>query len=268
MPRGTKIAPALRREWFDAYERGARIDQLAKLAGRTERTVRDHIERASQEREAREARGGLLRNAVQGHLADLLGVAQRLRQRAPQSEGPALQPPHDVSTRLLLEGLRRHLPRSPLWKAHEQWVQATHDLAGLQRRFEARWQQRVASELAPLLPEDDGRGWVSGLWFAARRASANQGVDDMVYRRERSDVGTTLAWGSFDVARTVLSDPLVDRLEGLHGNLVKEAMQDIDLGAIVKAQAQLRAAPAAIDEEVEKLLLRRLLPGRCSLCPA
>ncbi len=50
MPRGTRIAPAERRGWLEQYERGSRIDKIAHEAGRTQRTINEHLARARRER--------------------------------------------------------------------------------------------------------------------------------------------------------------------------------------------------------------------------
>ncbi|MEK7214244.1 MAG: hypothetical protein AAB289_01430 [Chloroflexota bacterium] len=69
------------------------------------------------EREQRQVRGGLLR------------LARRLREADPGTQAPTLWEPHKVATILLREAQHRHLPRPPLWKARDQWVRASADLA-------------------------------------------------------------------------------------------------------------------------------------------
>ena len=97
-----------------------------------------------------------------------------------------------MGTTLLLEALHRHLPRSPLWKARDQWVKAIADLATLRRSFSDHWQKRTAEALIPMLPGRTDIEWASGLWLAAERAAANQSLDDMAYQEVATATGRTL----------------------------------------------------------------------------
>ncbi|MEK7216433.1 MAG: hypothetical protein AAB289_12645, partial [Chloroflexota bacterium] len=147
MPKIAKIPPATRQMWLQEHDRGARIDDLARAANRTPRTVTTHIELARREREQREVRGGLLREAMLRHMEDLLATARRLREAENATQIPVLREPYDVATSLLLEGLHGHLPRSPLWKAREQWVKAIGDGVALRQAFEVDWNKETAKLL-------------------------------------------------------------------------------------------------------------------------
>jgi len=167
MPKTAKIPPTLRQRWLEEHDRGARIDDLARASQRTTRTVTTHIELARREREQRDVRGGLLREATLRHMEDLLAMARRLREAEDATQVPVLREPYDVATSLLLEGLHRHLPRSPLWKAREQWVKAIGDRGALRQAFEVHWNKKTGKLLAPLLPALPDIQWASGLWLAA-----------------------------------------------------------------------------------------------------
>ncbi len=82
MPRGTRIPPAERRDWLDKYERGDRVDKIAREAGRTERTVQSHLSRERRERDHQQVMAGLLRDAYQNHYVQLLNQKQYPRHDA------------------------------------------------------------------------------------------------------------------------------------------------------------------------------------------
>ena len=270
MPKIAKIPPAQRQMWLEEHDRGARIDDLARAANRTPRTVTTHIEFARREREQREVRGGLLREAMLRHMEDLLTLARRLQEADPGTQAPTLREPHDVTATLLLEALHRHLPRSPLWKARDQWVKAIADLATLRQSFDAHWQRQAVEALAGVLPDRTGIEWASGLWLVADRAAANQALDDMVYQQRAIALGQTLeqglAWGSYDLLRPVPPGVSIDALQRIHEDLVAKVMAGHEGTAIAAVRRRITASRATVDREVEQLLLRRLLPGSCSLC--
>ena len=128
MPRGTRIPPAERRDWLDKYERGDRIDKIAREAGRTERTVQSHLSRERRERDHQQVMAGLLRDAYQNHYVQLLNQADELSRAAEQPDLGGIQLGTDFQTRALCQGLKSHIPRSPLWAAIKDWDQYAKDL--------------------------------------------------------------------------------------------------------------------------------------------
>ena len=82
MPRrGNNITPALRQEWLQQYELGKTFKEIARTSRKDQRTVKAHIERATQEQEIRLARGDQIRRALDRHSHDLLETATRIRER-------------------------------------------------------------------------------------------------------------------------------------------------------------------------------------------
>ena len=79
MPRGSKISIADRHAWLEAYESGKRLDAIAREAGKTVRTINNHIDRARQERTVAQAEREQLKEALGAHQQDLLTMVQRLR---------------------------------------------------------------------------------------------------------------------------------------------------------------------------------------------
>jgi len=84
--------------------------QIAATDGFDVRTVRKQIERARQEREVREARSIVLRNAMEHHYTDICNFAEKLKVAVAGEESISLL----VDDPLWL-ALKQHLPHSPLW---------------------------------------------------------------------------------------------------------------------------------------------------------
>ena len=90
MKRRTKkdpVKPDKRHEWLRRNEQnGESPPQIAAADGFDVRTVRKQIQIAREEREAREARGAVLRNAVELHYKDLCGVAEDVKTQVKQGK--------------------------------------------------------------------------------------------------------------------------------------------------------------------------------------
>ena len=79
MPKQSKVSSLERRNWLERYEKGMRLDGLAKEARRDPRTITTHIEKARLERDFEAAQRDQLREALQAHQDDLLGQLVRIR---------------------------------------------------------------------------------------------------------------------------------------------------------------------------------------------
>ncbi len=58
----------------------------------------------------------------------------------------------------------------------------------------------------------------------------------------------------------------IDALQRIHEDLVQRVRNAPEVAGIAAVQARIATARSTVDREVEQLLLRRLLPGTCSLC--
>ena len=72
------IKPEQRLDWLRRYEDGESPPKIAENDKVDVRTVRKHIEMAKQEREVKEARSMVLRNALELHYRDLCDCAKKL----------------------------------------------------------------------------------------------------------------------------------------------------------------------------------------------
>ena len=80
LPKSANISPQERRNWLERYEDGERIDEIAKQAHRDTRTATTNIDRAHQERDFAAAQRDQLREALQSHQRDMLGLLERIGQ--------------------------------------------------------------------------------------------------------------------------------------------------------------------------------------------
>ena len=79
--------------------------------------MRKQIDLTKQEREAREARSAVLRNALERHYDDLRKFAEKLNSEISGVGNVSSSPDDD----LIGAALRQHLPRSPIWGYMSKW---------------------------------------------------------------------------------------------------------------------------------------------------
>ncbi|MEK7777968.1 MAG: hypothetical protein AAB303_05020 [Chloroflexota bacterium] len=275
MPKRAKVPPAVRREWLQAYERGERIDALAKTDGRAPRTVKEHILRAQQERQQEQVRMGLLKDAYSDHFKDLLGVAQDLRKSSLRPHSIDLVKSGDLRQRKLLAALKSHIPLSPLWNACADWKAASELLETRERAVK----QDIATAVTDLrrsLPEITPDGFKDSLWFVVEQTAGGGAMSHIQYREKKDGDIVRLEWGPFCIAQLAAEatdeakNESPDGVQSKHQKMLGEAMSRGEGGLVARLAdplQQWKRAQAKIEEEVENLLLRRIVSGQCSLCP-
>lgn len=201
MPKGTKIAPLERRQWLEEYEQNTTVAEIARKAGRTSGSVKDHLERARQEREFQAARSGELQRALQNHQIQMLGLISRLAQTTTAlpldfRESPPfgledLGEPAPVTLRSLanetVSAVIPELPSSRTIVGSQPVVEVTRDKAGPQ---------------TAVFTEESTRLWTALMQHLGRR------------------------------------DPLWPRLRAWHDSLLKEAQARAALNRLIKTVAE------------------------------
>ena len=122
-------------------EEGQSVSELAKTVGYDVRTVKKQIEMAHQERESREARFFVLRQALEKHYADLLSFAEKLDSGIIQSSLPM-----GIKSDRMWAALHEHLPRSPLWKLIDKMERLNDEVRDIEKRAEQRLWDEVRKE--------------------------------------------------------------------------------------------------------------------------
>ena len=281
MARGKSVSEVDRQEWLNQYEHGKNPAQIAQLAKRPVRTVKENIQRAKRDRDHALVRAGLLKDATTEHYRDLFSVAERLRDRAlSQAETEQstltelaaiidLLTVDDLRTSLLIDALREHVPRSPLWTACGKWDGYNRQVLATSRQI-----RNDAKALVAKLTSDkkslpiNQAGFAESLWQAAR-AFARGDPSEREYVREEISGGHTLDWGATRLGGPSAEDRGFAEIEGLHRKKVTRFIAGDDgmVSAMGQAIGGRVAAGDAIVAEVERLVLRRILPGDCHLCP-
>lgn len=267
MPKRGKIAPVERRGWLERYEQGTSIDSLARDAGRTQRTVTDHLERARRERQHDQVQADLIRDGYREHYRDLLHLAERLAESSQSPHRGEVLGAGDPGERLLYQGLRSHTHGSRLWTAVRGWEEDATGLAEELDRLELEATHLVTKEAAGF-PEVLTEGFAGSLRHAVSMAAQGLDPEATEYLRDPSGGTLQLRFGSFILADRVPDEARLTKIQQKHGALLKGLLAPESAFRLRSLWRGWAEARDVIQEEVTILGLRKVLPGHCDLCPA
>lgn len=137
------VRPEVRSDWLKRYEKdGESPPKIAKSDGYDVRTVRKQLQDAQREREIRESRLMVLRNALEKHYGDLIDFAKQLDSRiAGEAEITA-----ELRNAPMWLALRQHLPRSPLWSGFDKWDNLLKKTARLRKDVKAQLKKKLTAD--------------------------------------------------------------------------------------------------------------------------
>lgn len=263
------VRPEVRTRWLKRHEQdGDSPPQIAATDGFDVRTVRKQIERARQEREVREARSIVLRNAMERHYADICNFAEKLKVAVVGEE----------STSLLMDdplwlALKQHLPRSPLWNVLNRRDTLLKRLDATRSSLKTRLKEEVEldAKLKPVL-SSGGSGVIPGMidilaFNTDQRSRGAKGLDIDVYFKVKpaeNDL-VSMECGAFHMGEVMnkqaatVKAVLIDR-----DSKVVSWEESQEMGRIL---AELQRDRLKLKDELNTITLRRIVPGRCKYCP-
>jgi len=264
------VKPEVRRAWLRRYEEdGESPPQIATADSFDVRTVRKQIERARQEREVREARSTVLRNAVESHYRDLCKLAEELDAEIKQDKII----PSQLKDGRMCSALREHVPRSPLWKKLGKWNDILEEIANLEDNIREQLREEIKSD--PRLNEilaagEDGviPGIADALNFQMKSWTREQaGLDIKVNFKvdPAGDGSAKVSYGAFNMGK----------VKEEHATIIREMLIDFEskitgwelYGKIQRLFTELESLKLSLRDELAIIILRRIVPGRCRYCP-
>jgi len=264
------VKPDVRRAWLRRYEEdGESPPQIAAADSFDVRTVRKQIELARQEREVREARSTVLRNAVESHYRDLCKLAEELDTEIKQDKII----PSQLKDSRIWSALREHMPRSPLWKKLGRWDRILEEIANL----EDDTREQLGEEIKPdsrlneiLAAGEDGviPGMVDALNSQIKNwARGWKGLDIKDNYRVQPVGGgiVNVSYGAFNM----------DKVKEEHATTIGEVLIDFESKIVSwelykkmqKLFTELKSLKLSLQDELAIVTLRRIVPGRCKYCP-
>jgi len=263
------VKPEMRREWLRRYEAGELPPKIADSDEFDVRTVRRHIELARQEREVREARSLVLRNALESHYRDLCEVAEKLDSEIASESiiSPSLrQDP-------MLEALRKHLPRSPLWNKLNRWEHVLEEIAKLESDVNRQLREEIEAEpiLDPILSAGERGvipGMIAALTFQTKawaRGDAGLNIEDN-FKAEPVEKGfENVGYGFSNMGKVQTGHvaPIKEVLIHFESRITNwDQYRDMQ-----RLFAELQRLKLGLRDQLTIIIRRRVVTGRCKFCP-
>jgi len=262
-----------RREWLRRNEMGESVPKIADSDDFDVRTVRKHIELAKQEREVKEARAAVLRNALERHYDDLRKFAETLNSEILGASNIPSSPDDD----LMEAALRQHLPRSPIWgyMSKRQNLQQRADEE--QQKLEIVIDESVKADrrLTPLI-NDGLDGIVPGI-VAVLVAEAKQwthgntgySLKDSLVTESAGEglVNPCFGFSHMGIMEVEHSERCIKIVHDVLEDLESRLRDWEEYRNLEKTIAEIGRLDRKLREELAIVRLRRIVPGRCKYCP-
>lgn len=260
-----EISSQLRQTWLKKHQSGQSIFKLSVEYQRDPRTIKHHIERALREKEAKEARVIVIRDALQNHHARLVSYAQRLHGNVDSGE--------PVTSSLLEDrmygALKSHLPRSPLWKYLNRLNNLYEKLDELKTQLRKNLLEEIENDTAIPNQESIHEGLRQAFLFQVIDwAKGHSGISlkESFKVHSLGNGKSAVDYGSFHFGEVADSD--VPRIRAIikrwEGKLTQRPEYD-DAKAIFD---QLNSIKLKTKEELAVIFERGVVPGSCKYCPA
>lgn len=262
--------PELCKAWLRRYEmEGESPPQIAARDGYDVRTVRKQIEVAKQERETREARSLVLRNALENHYRDLCKYAEDLNSTIMGDNRFSLS----ALDQYMEAALRQHLPRSPIWKELSKLTQLNKKVAELEDNVKKGLNDDIEQDqrLKKILAAGEGQaitGLTEALVFQVKaRAQGQRGLNiEDNFKTKPAENGFASVQYGFAQMGTVKDEHVTDISEVLRDFESKitgwEQFEDMR-----KSYAELIRVKASLQDELAIITHKRIVPGKCKYCP-
>jgi hypothetical protein len=262
------VKPEKRLEWLKRSELGETPPQIAEADSVDVRTVRKHVELARMERDVKEARSAVLRDALEAHYRDLLDTVRDIQSRI-AAESPV---PLEKDVPLML-GLRQHVPRSRLWENLRKWNRTLQELAELEDTLPPRIQEEIEKDgrLKGIVSYDSNEvipATVDALVHQVKQwtRGAEGLILDRNFRVEKASEGRV---------RPVYGFSHLGEVEESQAGTIKSVINDFELKMkqwpeyleTERLINRISRLGIAIRELLTVILLRRIVPGKCKFCP-
>ncbi len=257
-----------RLKWLQAYEAGESIFKIASDSDRDHRTVKKHIEIARTEKELKDERSIVLRNALERHFGDLLRIVQTILTRINSDETVEFAGDDEF----LSGALRDHIPRSPIWNLLRRWNSCVQDIGQIKKQMEKEVEVTLAGD-ARLTAINERtsvqlfRGITALLMFKIEeRSKGYSGLDVKSLEKEKRQGGVfSVSYGFAELGELGEDDlkvvqPVLTRIEG--------NLQDSEEFTELKDQyLKLADTRTKLGKELQVMKWKRIVPGRCRICP-
>jgi len=264
------VRPEVRREWLRrCEEEGESPPQIASKEKFDVRTVRTQIELARQEREVREARVIVFRNALQSHYQDLCHFANELDHAiAGESTISVL-----LRGDLMWTALKQHLPRSPLWRKFDRWDHVLQEISKVEDGIRNQLKEEIERDSRLNGPIATGEtefipGMVEALVFQTKnwaRGREGLNITDNFKAKSAGEGYANVEYGAFHMnkVRDEHIAPIREALNDFESKITGREYYE-DMRGLFK---ELERLQLDLSDELSIIIRKRVVPGRCKYCP-
>ena len=263
------VRPEKAREWLGRYESGEALKTIAHKDHFDIRTIKRQVESAISERDMKEARQTVLRAALEKHFNDIVALAENMRNVVMAGTAISLEP----QATPLLDGLKQHLPRSPLWLRMDRWHKGLQEMENMPIKTE--------SQLAPgyeVFRELPAKGGIRADFIVKKgeeivvvevKSTSREGADRQLESNFKIEEIKDDIMGMFQNPLPVGTANMVatKQIPGFCVTLAKKSGALEVLDRLTELQRQLNRIQSNLKDELNVIVLRRVVPGRCRYCP-
>jgi hypothetical protein len=167
--------------------------------------------------------------------------------------------------------LREHMPRSSLWKDIDRWAKLEEHfrlvLEQLKERIRSEAKTRTSLQFVSS-PHEIGLvdGFIDALVSHLRSLSRGYtGLGVIEYSSRKTEEGIWVHRGAFSIA--IIPEDGVKNVEEVFDSLLEKAPRWREYSALLEPTQEFVRIQRDIKEELTKIILKRVVTGRCTYCP-
>jgi hypothetical protein len=262
------ISKELGLKWLKLYDDRITISKIANNDGYDYRTVKKYIGIARSEQELKDQRSIVLRNALERHFADLVNIIEIMMNWI--DTGQAIEFAGDDE--FLQNALHDHIPRSPVWALTRRWNSSIADLTRLEISVRGKLENKIISDTS-LAAINERKG---GELFKRIRSTFKYNPKDRGQSQLKLDVEFPENEMRANLSRLVSSAVLayVDldnkesvTVKNILANMNSEMATWEEFAGFKDIYPTLADIRTKLKEELRVLKWKRIVTGRCLLCP-
>lgn len=243
------VDPGISREWFRLHHgEGQSVSKIAKDARYDPRTVKKAIDMESQQKERKETRILILRNATEKHYDDLVSFAKQLDSqlgseritRAADKENPLWIALHD------------HMPRSIIWKTLDKWESLKQEVQQLNVQIETSLKSTIDIALKKT-KQSFAEGLNTRITYAL-----------LPHIKEAAQARPEILQ-KFDFEK--IPESKNPKIREIIDGILKEASGWKEYGQFIQSTKELHQINRTLHDEFVVIQMRRVVPGHCRYCP-
>jgi hypothetical protein len=262
------IKPEQRLLWLKRHDSGESFIKIAADEHFDYRTVRKHVEIARSERELKDERSAVMRGALEHHFMDLLNVVDTMLFCLETVQAIEFSGDNEF----INDAFHQHIPHSPIWQLVRRWNACVTDLTKLETSVRQKLESRLSNDKKLSAINERKSGEMVKRIHTALKYNPNDGNQKTSESNLQSKEGEE-RFILLNIIKTTISG-FVD-LNDKESVAVKDALSKIDeemeswdeFNGFEDIRNKLTETKMKLKDELRVLKWKRIVPGRCRLCP-